>query len=248
MHIPVSAQNKAESMLLAHVADMLMGHKRAFTAFLTETEQVLIKPVTARRKDTLFYGGYPDAERVMLGVFPGEEADRGDFPILPITISLPKLSALSHRDILGSLMALSITRESIGDILIEPRRAIVFLAPAAGELALSELSRIGSAGVVCERGADLSSLPEQQYSIIDSTVSAMRLDAVVAAFIQKSRQTATGLIAAGLVSKNGRLQDSQSARVDSGDKISVRGHGKALIHEKGPSKKGRIRIEIRKYL
>jgi RNA-binding protein YlmH len=248
MNKPPATRSKAEAMLIARVDDMLNGHRRAFTAFLTEAEQAILRPLTARREDAVWYGGYPGAERVMLGVFPHGAADMSAFPILPITLHLPKQASVTHRDILGSLMALLISRDSIGDILVEPHRALVFMTHAAGQLALSELERIGSAGVVCEAGADLSSLPVQQYTSREATVSALRLDAVVAAIAQKSRTTAAAMVSAGLVAKNGLVLTEQSARVESGDKISIRGYGKALVCDKGRSKKGRIRIEIRKYL
>ena len=43
---------------------------------------------------------------------------------------------LSHRDILGSLMALGLTRETLGDILVFPRWADVLATAPAAELLL----------------------------------------------------------------------------------------------------------------
>ena len=51
--------------------------------------------------------------------------------------------SLTHRDILGSLMALGVTRETLGDILVFPRWADVLATAPAAELLLSEWTAAG---------------------------------------------------------------------------------------------------------
>ena len=241
--------SKEEQVLVGRIEDMLLSGHVHFTHFLTEREQVIASRVTVRHDTAAYYGGYSGAERVMLGMFPVNiPIDLSAFPIFPITISWHKTTLLSHRDILGSLMSLLITRDSIGDILVGDQKAYVFLNKIAADVACNGLSKMGNVGIRLEAGADISSLPEQQYLILQDTVSSMRLDAVVAAFMNKSRSASGDLIASGLVQQNALLTTNLSQPVLSGDKISVRGYGKAQIIDKGPSKKGRIRIEIRKYL
>ena len=65
----------------------------------------------------------------------------------------------------------------------------------------------------------------------------------------KSREKACELIRAGLVSLNHRETESNSAAVETGDILSVRGFGKAKLSEQlRETKKGRIYITLLKYL
>ena len=75
-----------------------------------------------------FFGGYKEAKRKLLGVFPYfESVDNEEFPLKPILISFSNFRIMTHRDILGSLMSLQIKREMIGDIIINENKAVVFL-------------------------------------------------------------------------------------------------------------------------
>ena len=66
---------------------------------------------------------------------------------------------LSHRDILGSLMALGIKRETVGDILIEEGRAVVFVCGDVKEYILNQVEKIGRVGVDMTEGCSFP-LPE----------------------------------------------------------------------------------------
>lgn len=239
---------KDEQILISRAEDMLNSDRTVFSSFLTEREQAIIMPMVNRRDgDILFFGGYPDAERKMLGVFPFG-TDASAFPIYPVTVQWNKSSSISHRDILGSLMALMITRDCIGDILVGETEAFIFLSKVAYDLTMTELVKIGSAGVKCKDGVNLSEMPEQRFDTSFDTVASMRLDNIIASITRKSRTQSVALIASGAVSVNAMPVESVSYSVKSGDKVSIRGYGKALVSEKGLSKKGRIHLEIRKYL
>ena len=77
------------------------------------------------------FGGTADCERVMLRF--GDEALCGyvePFPIACVEIAplIEKFGEeLSHRDYLGALMNLGIERATLGDIVIEGKRACLFL-------------------------------------------------------------------------------------------------------------------------
>ena len=66
------------------------------------------------------WGGYKQAERKIGCFLPwGEEALRVNFPLVTLHSRYSsKFCSLSHRDLLGSFMALGLTRDSIGDIII----------------------------------------------------------------------------------------------------------------------------------
>lgn len=102
-----------ERLLLAKVLDQadlsLKKHIICFTDFiapamLAEIEELLRKYDGLKTKQ---FGGYDDAERKMIAVFP-EYIDEEDiyFPLGAVGISYNKkfTSSISHRDYLGSIM------------------------------------------------------------------------------------------------------------------------------------------------
>ena len=76
----------------------------------------------------------------------------------------------------------------------------------------------------------------------------MRLDAVISSVFSVSRSAASDAINCGFVSVNGISATKPDRTVSEGDKLSLRGKGKAVIDSVGGfSKKGRIRFSYRKY-
>ena len=72
-----------------------------------------------------FYGGYEDSERKVLGLYFYDEIE--DFPVTALEITFRKADKLTHRDFLGALMSLGIERDTVGDILVEDGRCVVFV-------------------------------------------------------------------------------------------------------------------------
>jgi RNA-binding protein YlmH len=76
----------------------------------------------------------------------------------------------------------------------------------------------------------------------------MRLDAVISSIFSVSRSAACDAINGGLVGVNGIAVIKPDRTVNEGDKLSLRGKGKAIIDSVGGfSKKGRIRFSYRRY-
>lgn len=69
-----------------------------------------------------------------------------------------------------------------------------------------------------------------------------------ASVFRLSRGAAAEAVGRGLVAVNGSEASKPDAQVTEGDKISLRGKGRAVIGKTaGTSKKGRIRFEYKKY-
>ena len=149
--------DKKEQAFAAHICDLLEIARKSYTArfsgFLDARQLVLARGcVSAARSgaEHLFFGGYPGAERVMLGAFaPYEQPDETSFPIVPLTIGYRAQDAPGHRDLLGSLTGLAIGREAIGDILVGGEYAVCFVSSAVAPVILNELKRQGAAACVC---------------------------------------------------------------------------------------------------
>jgi len=98
-----------------------------FCGFLSAAEATEAETVLSNKKH-LYFGGYDGAERTVVGILPNwmEEA-AAEFPIIPLTFRYRRQDTLSHRDFLGSLMALGIKRSTVGDILVGEGIAVIFV-------------------------------------------------------------------------------------------------------------------------
>ena len=180
-----------------------------------------------------------------MGLFFDEQVD---FPVEAILFSFRKTDKLTHRDFLGSLMSLGIERETVGDILVEDGRAVVFVKSEIKDYIVSQISKVGRVGVTLS-DADKDSLPqgrgveEKEY-----TVSSMRLDNIVSAVSGLAREKAKNLILSGSVSVNHLPCQKISHSMKQGDKLTIRGKGKyEICGVIGETKKHRIRISIIHY-
>ena len=96
--------------------------------------------------------------------------------------------------------------------------------------------------------AQLSPAPNQ-VKLVHDTVSTLRLDAVLASGFSLARGKAADAIAGGRVSLNHRECLKPDRAVAQGDTITCRGLGKCVLKRVGgQSRKGRIIIEIERYL
>lgn len=195
-----------------------------------------------------FFGGYEGAFRVMLGCFP-DWAAGDEYPIAAVTFYYRKDDSLSHRDFLGSLMGLGLTRESVGDILVGEGKAVVFLTEDIRDYVISQTEKVGRTGVKAVSGID-GELP-QAGSLADftDTAASCRLDCITAALAGISRGTAVEKIEGGFVSVNSFVTEKITCNVAEGDVIAVRGKGKFIITSLSEkTRKNRIVLKYKKYV
>ena len=219
-----------------------------FLAFLTPEESAVVVKQFKLGERYVLFGGYDDSERVMLGVVP-DWCEEPVFPIKAITFRFRECDILSHRDFLGALMALGITRETIGDILVEKGRAVIFVADDVVRFVLTQINKVGNVGVTLSEGYS-SPLPQlgqkQEFSV---TVASTRADCVVSAICNTSRNQALEKISDGLVSVNSLLVSKPTAIISAGDKVTIRKKGRfEIVSCDGHSKSGRIILKYNKYV
>ena len=226
-----------------------------FTDFLTPSElQVFynmkneISYVPARE-----FGGTELCERKMLG-FGSEElcAYDQDFPICCIKSEalIKKFSdELTHRDFLGAIMNLGITRELIGDIFVKDNTGYIFCHEniagfISDNLIFVKHTHVNS--VVC------SEIPEEiKPSLEESSVivSSNRLDGIISGVYNVSRSKSLELFKEKKVFVNGRLMENNSMTLKNDSVVSVRGKGKFIFKSEGKTTgKGRLYINILKYV
>ena len=253
-----AAQSGEERVLLAHILDKCEQSRQrnipAATDFLSPAEQRAAQELlhaAAIHEGYAFRGGYERAERKMLFFLPDwqEEADASDAMAF-LRAAWHESEHPTHRDLLGSLMALGVERETLGDILVSEGSADLILSAGVAQYLLDNWTGAGRTALrLTAIGADALRVPEQKVKEIRDTVATLRLDAVTAAGFSMSRGKAAELIAAGRVQKNYREVTKGDASVAQGDVISARGLGKFEVAEVGGlSKKGRTGILLRRYL
>lgn len=237
-----------DRLLLSRAYDAIelaaVRHRPMFLGFLNEHERMFLRDHLPCDADICWFGGYEDAVRVMLGA----SADEGDFPITTIAIRYPEAYPLTHRDVLGALMSLLITRESIGDILTEDGRAVVFVRDEVASTILSELRLIGRVGVTVSVGDPVDLPARADDDELTLTLPSLRLDAFVAALTGLSREKASRLIRSQLVAVDHVIELSGAKPLHPGHTITIRKYGKFVFTDDlGLTRKGRRRVAVRHF-
>lgn len=244
-----------DKLLAARISDAVCDAqtrcRTRFIGFLDEHEAAYAVDVLRglRCGTYRFFGGYEDAQRVFLGVFSQyNQLDDDCFPIASLTVCCRREDELTHRDFLGALLSLGVSRDSVGDILVKPGRTVVFATKPCAELAVNELTRVGRVGVRVSHGVSEPIDVKREFDVIEGTVACARMDCVAALVTKLSREKAAALIKAGAVSINGRQTDNISYKLSENDSFSVRGYGKYLYGgAEGVTRKGKQRVIVRKY-
>ena len=242
-----------DKQLIAQLNDgidlCLTRQKPYFMPFMSERKQaVLFSELKKAYFDNyLFFGGYGNSERKMLGLFFDEPCE-DCFPISAVEFSFRKCDKLTHRDFLGALMSLGIERETVGDILVEDGRAVVFVKTELSDYIMSQISKVGRVGIKVSC-VDLSKLPQGRgFEEKTYIVSSLRLDNIVAAVCRLSREKTRTVIMADSVCVNFEETKNVSLNLKEDDVFTIRGKGKFVLKSiLGTTGKGRIRISVIHY-
>ena len=233
----------------------------------------------------IFYGGYADAERCMpvflpdyielpAGATGGGTADAaggstagapsaaGQIPeeiaelLSVVRVTAPKGGrVLTHRDYLGSLLALGLDREVTGDILVRGPDAKtgggadIIVETGVAEFIEMNYSKAGHTNLTVEI-LPISALDTGLVSIVEKrdTVASLRLDNIVSSAFAVSRSKAAEAIRRGIVSVNSVECLKVDQIVEEGDRVTLRGKGKiALAEVGGRSRKDRIIVTFNLY-
>jgi RNA-binding protein YlmH len=222
------------------------------TDFLDPREQYIVHSVIGNKDDisVAFFGGSPFVERKRALVYPPYfSPEKEDFQLSLFEIVYPqKFVSLEHRQVLGSLMSLGLKRSKFGDILIKDERIQIVVSKEISEYVRLHLQAIGKTNITLKE-TDLTNilLIEEQWLEQSTTVSSMRLDVIISAVYNLSRQKVQPLITNNLVKVNWKIIDQPSFECKEGDTISVRGYGRCkILLVEGKTKKEKWRIVVGK--
>lgn len=273
----MTERNTDRSPILARLTDACRKQESGMPAripFLTPRERKEAEKLLCsfgRQNTVFFHGGYPDAERVCLFLLPdylldvlsappmdcpaeevlsllGEDSENS---VCALRVRGSGFRELRHKDYLGSLLGLGIERDALGDIVLQnEHEAVIFCTRPMLRFLLTHLERVGADAVrVSPYTVDEAFTDGRKYRPIHDTVASARLDCVVAALTNLSRQDAQEAVRAGLVELDFEEEDRVDVILTPPATISIRGYGRFRLRSfDGETKKGRLRLFAEQYV
>lgn len=230
--------------------------KQVVTGFLDPREQQIALAIAKHFPGLRFYiyGGYPEAERARVSSWPASWGD-ASFPQVISCVQAEgnfNFVKLSHRDFLGAVLSLGVSRAMIGDIIYdeEENRAQILVDKLIAAYICANLYNVHNVKVHAEEvSLDSVKLRQARVKEIIGTVASLRLDAVASLGFGCSRSKISPLIKAEHIKINWQPVKSLTVKLKEGDIISLKGKGRIqLALLEGKSRKGRHRIKIKKYI
>lgn len=250
---------KEEEELKRRILDLAnrcyQQNQYTFSGFLNAGEQALLYEMEREISFVpwVLFGGGEACERQMIRF--GSEEMLGYEESFPIRCLVAKplikkfADALTHRDFLGALMNLGIERDILGDIIVRDNVGYVFCEDKMAEYLREHLDKVKHTSISCEIVSECPARAVPDFANEELVVSSIRCDAVVSKAYKLSRSQSIELFRTKKVFVNGRQYENNSGILKDKDIVSVRGFGK-FIFSGTPveTKKGRIRITIKKYV
>lgn len=245
---------KEEQPFIDNINDWVAQVENQYTPYLTNfldpRQQFILEAIVGQNSDIRlhYFGGYEAAERKRAFLSPPYfEPSQDEYEIGLCEIRYPiRFAQLSHGKILGTLLSSGLKRELFGDIISDGERWQFFVERSLIDFIQSQVDRVGKAKVTIEE-QDYTEilLPKDSWTIQTETVSSMRLDTVIAAVFNLSRQRAKEAIQAQKVKVNWTVMDRPDFELGILDVVSVRKRGRLQVKNiLGMSKKGKIRLEL----
>ena len=230
------------------VEEVRMQYAPVLTNYLDPRQQFIVEAIVGQFDDVRYYfdGGYIDAERKRCMICPEYyEPTSEDFENALFHIQYPKkFATLGHGKILGSLMSLGFDRSLIGDIISNGEDWQLFCAQNMKEYIKQQLEKIGKVAVRLEE-VDYTKLivPVDHWTAVQTVVSSLRLDTVIASVFNVSRQRSKEMIESGKVKVNWTEENRPDFMLEILDIVSIRGYGRLQIQKiEGRTKKDKIKI------
>ena len=206
----------------------------------------------------IFYGGFEEAERKLLIVYPEKytiemlEKNYNKFiKIVRIELSKEEKGKYSHRNYLGGIIKLGLKREKVGDILVFDEGADILTKSEFVDILNTELGTLTRFQNSKLQSLELNEIRVKQLKIeeIKIIVPSLRLDNIVSDLVRTSRNKANEIIEQERVFVNGKNEIKPSKQIKQGDIVTVRGKGRFIIKEfVGNTRSGRIVVLVEKYV
>ena len=257
-------QNEEDKLLIAKVEDKInqskTKNKIAYTDFLNMHEKNVVQKVLQEEQinNYTFFGGYPEAEREVLIVFPSkidekmlEKNYKNILEIVQIDLPEELYGNYEHRDYLSSVIKLGVVRNKVGDILVTPQGAQIIVMKELSEFFMNnlpQLTRFNKSKVTIHPLEDIIK-KELKFKEINVILSSLRLDKFVAELGKCSRGKANDIILEGRVFINSENELKPSKSIKEKDIITIRGKGKFRFDSiERTTKNGKFIVKVQKYV
>ena len=251
-----------DKLLISKIIDKVNNfntrNKMVYTDFLDPYQKQLVKKFLKeiKQENFLFLGGYSEAERECLLLYPDyisniEKIKSEVVNIIEIKLPNEVKGKYNHKNYLSMIMKLGMRREKTGDIIItEDGAQIIVLKEVSGFLSsqLSNLTRMHKAQIDI-KSIDTIKNVKLNFESQKIIFSSLRLDVIIAGILKISRTAANEIILSERAYINWELQKSSSKQVKENDIITIRGKGRYKISEiLGTTKKERIILKVDKFI
>ena len=248
------------SQVLDKIEFMKAREKIEYTDFLDMYQISLVENFLKKIKfeNYKLYGGYEDAERKILIIYPEKYNDNmleKNYPkilkVVRVTLGEEEQGKYSHRNYLGGIVKLGLKREKVGDILVADVGADIIAMEEFSEILKKELPSLTRFENSKVEIIDLKDLRKKEISIEDVKiiVPSLRLDNIVSDLARTSRSKAVQIIAQERVFINGQNETKLSKQIKINDVITIRGKGRFVIKEvEGTTRSGRTVLVVEKYV
>ena len=258
--------NEEDKLLVSKVLDKLefVQKKNSIetTDFLDMHQKTVAEKVLKSQRITNYicYGGYSNAERVMIIIYPEKLEDvfnnnQYDFNniVKVIRVILPNemKGKYSHRDYLGAVIKVGLKREKVGDIIVNLDGADLIVSKDISKYivdSFKELTRFSKSDIY-EESIEKLNITEPKTEVLNIIIPSMRMDSIVSELIRTSRSKALEIINAERVFVNSEVITKNSKMLKENDMITVRGKGRfKIIKILNSTKKGNLVLEVEKYV
>lgn len=217
------------------------------TWFLSPAEQTQAERCAVKAGMSLFRWGVEDMERRIVAF--ADTDWEAEWSVACVQIAWDgRYGSPGHRDLLGAMLALGISRDKIGDIFPGDGEAHVFMTPDMARYIAANLQRAGKVPVRVQVMEQIPSVASTQGTEIRATVASLRLDAVLGAVWRLPRARAAAFVKSGYVQVNHLIETRPDKQLAEGSTLSARGLGRAKIVEiGGKTKKDRVYLTLLRY-
>lgn len=257
-------KRQEDKMLLAQVLDkinmMNKSQKLETTDFLDMYQISLVETFLKRIdfQNYILYGGFNEAERKILIIFPEKYTidmiqKNYNKLIKIVRVELPdeESGKYTHRNYLGGIVKLGLKREKVGDILVFDNGADILTLNDFADILCTELGTLTRFQNSKITSLELSNIRVREIKVeeLKIIVPSLRLDNFVSDLARTSRSKASEIIAQERVFINGKNETKASKQIKKDDIITVRGKGRFVVKDFiGNTRSGRTVVLVEKYI
>ncbi len=205
--------------------------------FLNIREQELYNSVF--KNDPFFQldGGYDEAEYKRAIYSTNYDFD---FKIQILHATFDTTREITHRHVLGTIMSTGITRESVGDIVLNDNNIYVFVRETIANHLINDITSINKVNITFKKVKGIKIQNKDEICEKKIFVDSLRVDILLSKIYNINRSLTKELVKKEFVKVNQVLVNKPTKKVEVSSIVSVRKYGRfKIISESGTSKSGK---------